>query len=321
MKPNAPTTLVEAIEYFADPKRSLDHMAAIRWPDGVTCPSCGCKTVSFLKTRRIWKCSVDHPKRQFSVKVGTIFEDSPIPLNKWFAAIWLLSNCKNGVSSHEIHRDLGTTQRTAWFVLHRVRLALHTGSFEKKLSREIEIDETFVGERSRNMHRAERMQKITGTGGVGKTAVVALLERHGEVRAQVVPNVRKKTLAPIISEHVESSSTVYTDQLRSYQGLEDDYVHHVINHAEKYVDGRIHTNGAENFWSVLKRTLKGTYIHVAPFQLDRYIDEQTWRFNNRKTTDGGRFEKAVSSVIGKRLTYRELTGADDEAKQEAPPTI
>lgn len=311
--------MLEAVAYFADPDTSLKFMADIRWPEGVTCPTCGSKEVSFLKTRRLWKCKAKHPRQQFSVKVGTIFEDSPIPLNKWFAATWLLTNCRNGVSSHEICRDLGVTQRTAWFVLHRVRLALHNGSFEKKLSREIEIDETFVGEKASNMHRAERAQKITGTGGVGKTAVVALLERHGEVRAQVVRDVRKKTLAPIIQEHVEEGSTVYTDQFNSYRGLEEKYVHAVINHAERYVNGRIHTNGAENFWSVLKRTLKGTYVHVAPFHLDRYVDEQVYRFNNRKTTDGTRFAKAVSSVVGKRLTYRELTGANDEAKEGPQP--
>lgn len=322
MKPKAPRTLLQAVQYFADPEVSFGFMTRVRWPNGVECPSCGRKDPYFIATRRIWKCKNRHDRQQFSLKIGSIFEDSPLSLNKWMAVIWLLGNCKNGVSSYEIHRDLGVTQRTGWFMLHRVRLAMHVGSFEKKCSREAEVDESWVGELSSNMHRSERAVKITGTGGAGKTVGFALLERHGEVRARVVRNVRKSTLAPIIRQHVEPGSTVYTDQSISYRGLgaTGEYLHQVINHAEAYVNGRISTNGAENFWSVLKRTLKGTYVHVAPFHLDR-LDAQTWRFNNRKLDDGERFDLAIASVVGKRLTYAELTGKDEEAKGETAPPL
>jgi transposase-like protein len=309
-----PKTLQEAIVYFADQENCLSYLVARRpeWANGVICPTCGSDKVSFLKNQLRWQCSVHHPKRQFSVKVGTIFEESPIGLDKWLAAMWMILNCKNGISSCEIHRALGVTQKTAWFMLHRIRLA-QQGKNGGKLggdSGEIEIDETFVGGKARNMHKAKRERVITGTGGKDKTLVMGMLERGGNVRAVVVDSRRKKELQRNVREHVEAGAAIFTDELLSYDGLESDYKHEVINHAVEYVNGNVHTNGMENFWSLLKRGLHGTYISVEPFHLFRYIDEQAFRFNNRKLTDGERFDIGVREIVGKRLTYAELTGKE-----------
>jgi len=302
-----PKTLLEAIRYFSDPDNALNFMAELRWPDGVVCPHCSGSKVTFLKTRRIWKCR--SCRKQFSIKTGTILEDSPIGLDKWLSAIWIIVNAKNGVSSYELHRSLGITQKSAWFLSHRIRLALKAGSFSL-LSGEVEVDETFIGGKARNMHRADRARKIHGTGGSGKVAVMGLLERHGEVRTMVVPNVRRKSLHGQVTKHVEQGSTVYSDSFRSYNNLQDEYTHNVINHAESYVNGQIHTNGIENFWSLLKRSINGTYISVMPFHLFRYLDEQSFRFNNRRVSDLDRFIKATQSVTGRRLTFDELIAAD-----------
>jgi len=307
-----PETLIEAIRFFADPDVCLAFVANLRWPGGISCPRCGSGEHSFLSTRRLWKCK--GCKKQFSVKVGTIFEDSPLGLDKWLPALWMVVNCKNGISSYEMARALGVTQKSAWFMNHRIRLAVQEGSFEP-MSGEIEVDETFIGGAARFMHKGKREAKITGTGGAGKTAVMGLLERHGEdghskVRAKVVPNVRRKTLSPEVRENVAEGSEVFTDALKSYSDLGDAYTHQVIDHAESYVNGKIHTNGLENFWSLLKRSIKGTYVSVEPFHLFRYLDEQTFRFNSRKLTDGKRFLQAASGIIGKRLTYSALTDAE-----------
>jgi transposase-like protein len=312
---NAPKTLQQAIVYFSDPKNCLDYLAARRWPDGVTCPTCGRKDVTFLEKQNKWQCKSTHKQRQFSVKVGTIFEDSPLGLDKWLAAVWMIVNCKNGISSYEISRALGVTQKTAWFMDHRIRLAMQSGSFLKQMSGHVEVDETFIGGKARNMHRSVRARRIHGTGGSGKVAVMGLLERHGEVRTCVIPNVRRKSLHGEVAKHVEQGATVYSDAFRSYDKLQDDYVHNVINHAEKYVDGHIHTNGIENFWSLLKRCINGTYVSVEPFHLFRYLDEQTFRFNARFANDRERFAKVTERLAGKRLTYKELTGKlSDEDK-------
>ena len=302
-----PRTLMEAIRYFKDPDVCLNFMASLRWPDKIVCPTCGSQEVTFMASRRIWQCKVQHSKRQFSVKVGTIFEDSALPLDKWLAVIWLVANAKNGISSYEVHRAVGVTQKSAWFMLSRIRLAMQTGTFDK-MGGAVEVDETFIGGKARNMNAKTRKGRYVGQGGAGKVAVMGLLERHGEVRTKVVANTRRATLQSEVRKQVEPGAEVYTDALRSYDGLRSDYVHKVVDHAEKYVDGVVHTNGLENFWSLLKRTLTGTYISVEPFHLFRYLDEQAFRFNNRETHDSGRFLMVAASVIGKRLTYRELTG-------------
>ncbi len=308
-KPEAPKTLLSAVRFFADPENCRQFMIAMRWPTGVKCPRCGSKEVSYLAKAGVWKCRGKHDAQKFSAKVGTIMEDSPIGLDKWLPAIWLIVNCKNGVSSYEVHRALGVTQKTAWFLLHRIRLAMQDKSTDK-MSGEVEADETFIGGLARNMHKNKREKKITGTGGKGKAVVMGLLERHGKVRVAHVPDTQKGTLHEQINTHVVPGSEVFTDEYISYRGLNPEYVHKVINHAERYVDGKIHTNGIENFWSLLKRTIKGTYVSVEPFHLFRYLDEQSFRFNERRATDGWRFMEAVRSIVGKRLTYKHLIGAD-----------
>ena len=257
-------TLQEAILYFSDPNRCLEYVVARRWPNGVLCPTCGRSDVTFLSKQRRWQCKGRHLRRQFSAKVGTIFEDSPLGLDKWLIAMWLVVNCKNGVSSYEIHRALGVTQKTAWFMDHRIRFALRNGSFEK-VSGEVQADETFIGGKARNMHKDKREQKIKGRGPDEKAIVAAVLARHGEVRAAVVPTRKKGPLQKLVRDNVAVRAEVFTDDLESYDGLKDEYVHQVINHAEAYVEGKIHTNGLENFWSLLKRELHGTYVSVEPF--------------------------------------------------------
>ena len=308
----APTTLREAILYFADQDRALDFIVQLRWPNGVVCPRCGGESPSFLSTRRIWKCR--ECRQQFSAKVGTIFEDSPLGWEKWLPALWLLANAKNGISSYEVARALGVTQKTAWFMLGRIRLAMQTKSF-KKMRGDVEADETFVGGLSRNMHKSKRA-RLTGTGTVDKVAVMGLLQRkrrgkHSTVRATVVPNTKGRELVPRVIANVEQKSNVYTDALQSYRALsKHNYLHAAIDHAVRYVDGKVHTNGLENFWSLLKRSIKGTYVSVDPIHLFRYVDEQTYRFNERKRNDLQRFVGVLKHVIGKRLTYKELISAD-----------
>ena len=303
-----PKTLQQAFIHFSKPENCNAFMIAMRWPDGqVICPTCGAEKVTYLQKANLFKCYAKHPRQKFSLKVGTIFEDSPLGLDKWLTAIWLIANAKNGISSYELSRHLGITQKSAWHVLHRIRLAMQNGSINK-LSGSVEVDETFIGGKARNMHANKRVGKIAGTGGYGKVAVMGLLERHGEVRTMVVSNTRRETLQGNVERHIEQGSKVYTDSWVSYNNLESQYIHNVINHAERYVNGHIHTNGIENFWSLLKRTLGGTYISVEPFHLFRYLDEQAFRFNKRTGTDASRFLALVSSITGKRLEYKNLIG-------------
>lgn len=313
----SPSTLQEAVLYFADKDRALEFVAALRWPKGAVCPHCGTDKPMFLSTRRIWKCRAC--RKQFSVKVGTIFEDSPLGLDKWLPALWLLANCKNGISSYELARDLGVTQKTAWFMLSRIRLAMQTKTF-RKLSGTVEADETYIGGKRGNMHKSKR-ERISPIGGAGHMeAVLGLLERkrgekHTTVRLAHVQDTRKGTVEHHIREHVETGSSLFTDAHPTYRRLAqvrfgDDYAHAAVDHAVAYVDGQVHTNCLENFWSLLKRSIRGTYVSVDPFHLFRYLDEQTYRFNNRKGTDLSRFVGVVRAVLGKRLTYKELVSAD-----------
>jgi len=305
-----PKTLHDAIRYFSTGDNAFNFMVSLRWPAGVVCPRCESKEVRFLKSRKIWECSECSEKRQFSVKVGTVMEDSPIPLDKWLCGFWLIANAKNGISSYELHRSLGLTQKTAWFMLHRIRLALQSGSFEK-MSGHIEADETYIGAKARYMHKNKR----TGVGdaGIKKTPVQGILERGrgnklSRVVLKVVPNTRRPELCGNVRQHVKAGATVCTDSLMSYDDLEKDYDRQVIDHLECYARGQVHTNGLENFWSLLKRSLKGTYVNVEPFHLFRYLDEQAFRFNERKDNDAGRFVKAVAGVMGKGLGYANLIG-------------
>jgi transposase-like protein len=309
-----PRTLQQAIVYFSDPQRVFDYAVALRWPDGkVTCPRCGGAKHSFIKTRRIWFCY--DCNKQFTLKIGTVFEDSPIGLDKWMTAFWMLVNCKNGISSMEIHRALGVTQKTAWFMLQRLRLALQ-GTDLGKLAGHVEVDETFIGGKARFMHKDKRA-KVIKRGPSGKAIVVGVLQRGGKVRAEVVKDRERANVQGVVRQHVAPGSELSTDEWSAYFGLAPDYAHKVINHADAYVDGQVHTNGLENFWSLLKRGLKGTYVSVEPFHLYRYLDEQIFRFNNRATkkhfvSDSDRFELAVSQISGKRLTYNALLGRELE---------
>jgi transposase-like protein len=300
-----PKTLQQAIKHFSDDMVCINLVASLRWADGKpVCPKCEGQRTSFLSTRKMWKCL--DCKKQFSVKVGTIFEDSPIGLDKWLTAMWLIVNAKNGISSYEIHRALGVTQKTAWFMLHRIRLAMESGSI--MLSGEVECDETFIGGKAKNMHKSKREKLIKGRGSVGKTAVFGALERKGRVLAKVIESTDRKTLHSEVKNSVEKDSNLFTDEWLSYRGLDAEYIHQVINHSIEYVKDNVHTNGIENFWALLKRTLKGTYVSVEPFHLERYLAEQTFRFNERKLNDKERFLGVLRAVSGKRLTYEMLIG-------------
>jgi transposase-like protein len=309
-----PKTLQEAVKYFADDTRSLDFMKSIRWPDGVVkCPSCESEKVTFIASRQIWKCSHCTTKKQFSIKVGTVMEDSPIKLEKWLCAFWLIANAKNGISSYEIHRSLGVTQKTGWFLLHRIRLAMQEG-ITGKFKGTVEADETYIGARARNMHKHRRTP--VGDAGVRKTPIQGILERTKGAKAsrvvlKVVNTTRRPELCGNVREYVLPGSTVCTDALMSYDDLAKDYDRQIVDHMVSYVRGTVHTNGLENFWSLLKRALKGTYVNVEPFHLFRYCDEQAFRFNERKDNDQGRFLKAVAGYFGKGLTYAKLIGLEN----------
>jgi len=317
---DVPETLTSAIAFFSDPQRAFEAAVEFRWPGGnVTCPRCEQAKFSFIKTRRIWFCYVC--KKQFTVKVGTVMEDSPLGLDKWMSAIWMLANCKNGISSYELAKNVGIRQQSAWFMLHRIREAMKQDTTQKfGFGGPVEADEAYIGPNPYKMHKSRkaRVQARHGLKGgyVGKTAVHGMLDRElRQVRAKVMPHVRREDLQNAILNNVTPFARVYTDEFSAYDGLSKNFVHKVINHSHEYVNGKVHTQGIENFWSLLKRTLRGTYVAVEPFHLDHYIDEQVFRFNNRATkdnklTDADRFALLMLMVAGKRLTYAQLTGKD-----------
>jgi len=315
-KNDCPDNLQDVIRYFSDPDVCVEFLAAMRWPNGPQCPACESRQHSYLRTRRIWKCK--DCGRQFSVKLGTVFEDSPIPLDKWLCAVWLVVNCKNGVSSYEIARDLKVTQKSAWFMLGRIRLALQTENWNTKIGGvdggPVEVDETFIGGKIKNMHKDRKLRYNIKGGAKGKTIVLGMLDRsQRKIRAKIVPNIERLTLQNEVLSNVKYGTRVYTDNSCAYDKLHWRYIHEFVNHVEQYVNGQVHTNGLENFWSLLKRGLNGTYVAVEPFHLFRYVDEQAFRYNNRATkdnpmNDADRFKLALSQIAGKRLTYKELTG-------------
>ncbi len=321
-----PKSLLEAARYFANPDVCVDFVASMRWPDGVVCPHCESKRVSYLSSRRIWKCMAKDCHKQFSVKTGSVFEDSAVPLDKWLTAVWLVVNCKNGVSSYEIARSVKVTQKTAWFMLHRIREAMRDERAHKfGFGGPVEADETFIGPNPAKMHK-DRRAKVQATNPLkpklaGKTIVHGILDRElRQVRAHAIPNIRRKTVQEAILANVTPYAKVYTDDAYIYDRLKKDYLHATVNHSLEYVRGQVHTQGIENFWSLLKRGLRGTYVAVEPFHLDSYLDEQVFRYNNRATKDnpiddGDRFMLAVSQIAGRRLTYRELTGKVRETSE------
>lgn len=319
-----PGTLLEAVTHFQAYENCHRFMMVLRWPDGkVKCPRCGSENVSYLPNARVFKCYEKHDRQKFSLKVGTIFEDSPLGLDKWLPVMWQLVNCKNGVSSWEIHRAIGVTQKSAWFMLQRGRLALQDPESGGKLAGEIEIDETWIGGKQRNMHKARKIEvQKDGRNTGGKTAVIAVLERKGQVRATVSGKRTAKAIQKHIREHVQAGSAIFSDEFADNYRMDAEYKHEVVNHAVEYVHGQVHCNGVENFWSLLKRSLGGTYISVEPFHLFRYVDEQAFRFNNRKDADGellndsDRFVIAMRQIVGRRLTWKQLIGKEGETSVE-----
>jgi len=310
----APTTLAQAIKYFADKDVAQDFLVSLRWPEGIYCPRCACTEHSYLKTRRLWKCK--GCEKQFSVKLGTIFEDSPIGLDKWLPAIWLIVNAKNGISSYELHRSLGVTQKTAWFMLHRIRLAMQTKTFTK-FKGEVEIDETYIGGKARffSPEKKDRILRGRRSGVIGKVAVTGVLSRDARKGNSTVQmavlggsTLSREKAKAFLGQTVEQGSTLYSDEHSAYRTMKETYVHKVIDHSVSYCRGKVHTNGLENFWSLLKRGIRGTYVAVEPFHMFRYLDEQVFRFNNRKTKDVARFISTVGQILGKRLTYANLIG-------------
>ena len=321
-----PKTLLEAVNFFKNGQNCRDFMVARRWPDGIVCPRCGSGKVYFDKKGNRWECGTKHPKRTFSLKTGTIFEDSALGLDKWLPCVWLIANAKNGISSHEIARALGVTQKTAWFMLQRIRLAMQDENDGGKLGGDVEVDEIYIGGKARNMHFAKRKAMMSATFDqqgnpskfnrwAGKQPVVGILERGKDgtsrIHTKTIPDVRQGRLHREIVENIEEGSTVYTDDLHSYKSMPLEYGHQIINHVHEYARGNVHTNGLESYWSLLKRALHGTYVSVEPFHLFRYLDEQAFRFNNRKLTDAARFVLAIAGIVGKRLTYAELIAAAD----------
>src|SRR5579863_6108193 len=314
-----PVTLLEAESHFKDYDNCHRFMVVLRWPDGVVrCPRCGSDNVDWLPNARVFKCYEKHERQKFSLKVGTIFEDSPIGLDKWLPVMWQLVNCKNGVSSWEIHRAIGVTQKSAWFMLQRGRLALQDEKTGGKLNGEVEVDETLIGGKTRNMHKARKAKvRMEGRNTGGKTTVIGILERKGRVRTKVASDRKKKIMQPFIKENVETGATIHSDEYGDMWRMDDEYVHGLVNHLQTYVNGNVHTNGLENFWSLLKRSLGGTYVSVEPFHLFRYVDEQAFRFNNRKDADGellndsDRFVAAMRQIVGRRLTWKQLIGKEE----------
>jgi len=322
---NEPKTLQAAIKFFSNTANCIAYLSSRRWPDGIVkCPTCGRENPAFLDKQNKWQCANKHSKRQFSIKVGTVMEDSPIGLDKWLMATWMIINCKNGISSYEIHRAIGVTQKSAWFMLHRIRLAMQGDTVENfgGQGETVEVDETYIGGLARNMHEAQRERKYRG-GGSGKTAVFGLMQRNpskgkSKVHAQVVPDQWKETVNGIIKSTVEQGATIYSDEHGSYAHLNDEgFIHDFVRHAQYYVRGNVHTNGIENFWSLFKRGIKGTYISIVPFHTFRYLDEQVFRFNQREGNDSARFDTVVKQIINKRLTYKELTGKAQEGQTES----
>ncbi|HZW05763.1 MAG TPA: IS1595 family transposase [Phycisphaerales bacterium] len=311
-----PTTLAGAIKYFANKDIAHEFLASLRWPEGPFCPRCACTEYSYLTTRRVYKCK--GCQKQYTVKLGTIFEDSPIGLDKWLPAVWLIVNAKNGISSYELHRSLGVTQKTAWFMLHRIRLAMQTQTFAK-VSGDVEVDETYIGGKARFMHpdKKDRIMKGRRGGVTGKAAVMGLLSRderkgHSKVRVEVLPEgrsrVKREDAKKFVETNVEVGANLFTDEHKSYIQMRKHYIHQVIDHGTMYAKGKVHINGMENFWSLLKRGIRGTYVSVEPFHLFRYLDEQVFRFNTRKTKDVARFIMTLGQFVNKRLTYAELIG-------------
>ena len=299
--------LMQLFRAFPDEQTAIDHLTAIRWVNGKFCPLCGnadearIGTLTGTNTHKCYAC-----RKRFSIKVGTIFQDTKLPLRTWYAAIWMITNHPKGIASTTLAKDLGITQKSAWFVLHRLRHAALTKSFNAPLSGQIEVDETYVGGKEKNKHESKRLH--AGRGAVGKVAVIGLVERGGQVRAGVVADTKAKTLQSVVRTNVAAGSNVYTDEATAYRGLQGDYMHHTVNHgAGQYVvNYHNHTTSIESVWALLKRQIIGVHHWVSPKHLDRYVVEMTYRLNRRDLSHGGRVNDLLSQIEGP-LPYKVLT--------------
>ncbi len=293
-----PSTLIEAVRYFSNPDVCIEHVAAQRWPNGVICPTCGRVDVSYLESQKRWQCKSRHAKRQFSVKIGTIFEDSPLGLDKWLPAVWMIINAKNGVSSYEIARALGVTQKTAWFMDHRIRAAMEYGTFDK-LDSPVEADETYIGGKAK-----EENGRFSN-----KTAIVGVVEKKkhtGQIRAFATKQADATNTLPFLKQNLEEGATLHTDESKIYSRTKRTFIHESVNHSEKeYARGAISTTTIDGFWNLFKRSYKGTYTHLSPAHLERYVKEHTYRYNTRMLTDGQRFTEWFANCHG-RLMYKAL---------------
>lgn len=306
-KPDNFNSLLELIEYFRDEQTAVEYLSAKRWKDGIVCPHCGNDKVYIFSDNKRYKCS--KCRQQFTAKVGTIFEDSKIQLRKWFVAVYLITSHKKGISSHQLAKDLKVTQKTAWFMLHRIRFALNQGSFEMPLGNEgetVEIDETFVGGKNKNRHKSKKIENSQGRSFKDKTPVVGMIERGGVLKAMQVPDTKSETLQPIIDKHVTVGSVVMTDEWWGYRKLHVAFQHHFVNHgAKEFANGIVHTNTIEGFWSLFKRSIIGIYHSASSKHIQQYVDEAVFRYNTRKMNEGGRVSIMLSNVAG-RLTYKSL---------------
>lgn len=301
-------------ERFTDPLKAADYLESVRWPDGPVCPHCGESERKHYKlphkTRRLWKCAAC--RKQFTVTVGTIFESSHVPLNKWLLAFYLLCSSKKGMSSHQLHRMLGVTYKSAWFMTHRIRYAMTQPAFTERLSGVVEADETYIGGKAR--WRTKRHQGVKKTGrGTDKAPVVALVERGGKARSMHIARVTGEELKGAIRRHVSPEARIMTDSFPSYRGLDTEYAaHQTVDHWKTYVDGEVHTNTVENFFSILKRGVNGTYHHISEAHLHRYLSEFDFRYNARAAngySDADRTRMALEQVGGKRLRYAQTKGS------------
>lgn len=297
-------SLFDLMDAFPDEQSCVDHLRAIRWRDGEFCPHCGASRIMHFADKKTFKCS--DCRARFSIKVGTIFEDTKLPLRKWFMAIWLITNHPKGIASTTLAKDLKITQKSAWFVLHRLRHAAATKSFNAPLKGDVEADTTYVGGKEKNKHASDR--KGGTQGGSGKAVVLGMIERDGEMRAAHVPDGKAKTLQGVIRKTVKPGSALLTDEDRAFVGLDKDYTHLAVNHsAGEYVrlGGFVHTNSIESVWALLKRQIIGIHHWVSPKHLDRYVQEMTWRFNRREAAVTDRMNDLFGCVEG-RLTYKAL---------------
>lgn len=296
-------SLVHLLDHFKEESTCIEYLVQTRWNGGaVCCPHCGNEKV--YTTNRGYKCADKDCYKKFTVTTGTIFENTKISLRFWFAAIYLGTAHKKGISSLQLSRDLNITQKTAWFLLHRVREMLNENAPDL-LDGTVEVDETFVGGKNKNRHNDKKKDKNDNL--AGKTPVFGTLQRGGDVRTHVVPNVQGDTLKGIIKATVIAESIMVSDEAQAYKGLDVYYDHLSVNHSRgQYVNGLAHTNSIEGFWSLLKRGIVGIYHNVSPKHLHRYCNEFEYRYNTRKVKDGDRFELAIKNVSGKRLTYTNL---------------